>query len=256
MQLARSVRARNHDISIVMLLETSEPDAVVASFRNGAKGVFSRTEPLSELRRCIECVSEGRIWAGSAEAEYLLDAVQSAPCCDGVVELGNLTRREIKVAELAAQGISNKRIAQQLNLSEHTVKNYLYRIFEKLNVSNRTELLFAMVNARDQILSKKIASQPAAAMGGKAGSGQPQFMLAMAHAHLEDNGVKKKDEPAAYRWFRMAEVHLLRLLQESRYGVEELRSRLQPQEIRQLEQQISDETKLDQASEVPQQAAC
>src|SRR5207249_5359962 len=57
-------------------------------------------------------------------------------------KVGILSKREIQVAEAAAQGQTNKQIAGALRLSEHTVKNYLFRIFEKLGVSNRMELLF------------------------------------------------------------------------------------------------------------------
>ena len=55
-----------------------------------------------------------------------------------------LSKREIEVVESAVQGHTNKQIARQLRLSEHTVKNYLFRIFEKLGVSNRMELLFLL----------------------------------------------------------------------------------------------------------------
>ena len=50
--------------------------------------------------------------------------------------------RELQVVKCAARGKTNKVIARELGLSEHTVKNYLFRAFEKLGVSNRVELLF------------------------------------------------------------------------------------------------------------------
>jgi two-component system, NarL family, nitrate/nitrite response regulator NarL len=108
-----------------------EREKVIASFRAGAKGVFCRNEPLSELHSCIDRVSQGRIWARAAEAEYLLEAIQSAPTCDGLGEVTSLTKRETAVAELTGQGLSNKQIAQVLGISEHTVKNHLFHIFDK-----------------------------------------------------------------------------------------------------------------------------
>ena len=53
-----------------------------------------------------------------------------------------LTARELQVVQYAARGKTNKAIASELYLSEHTVKNYMFRAFEKLHVSNRVELLF------------------------------------------------------------------------------------------------------------------
>ena len=114
----------------------------MAAFRCGAKGVFSRSEPPGEFRACIERVGSGEIWAGRKEAEFLLAAMRNSPSCDGIDDdkVSALSKRELEVAECAAQGQSNKQIADQLDLSEHTVKNYLFRIFGKMGVSNRFEL--------------------------------------------------------------------------------------------------------------------
>lgn len=90
---------------------------MIASFRSEAKGVFCRNEPLSELHSCIDRVSQDRIWARPTEAEYLLEAIESAPTCDGLGEMTSLTKRERKVAELTAQGFSNKHIAREFGIS-------------------------------------------------------------------------------------------------------------------------------------------
>ena len=66
--------------------------------------------------------------------------------CDGA---NLLTKREEDLVRAVADGLSNRDIAGKLNLSEHTVKNYIFRIFEKLGVSNRVELvLYALSNSR------------------------------------------------------------------------------------------------------------
>jgi len=58
-----------------------------------------------------------------------------------------LSKRAAEVVHLVAEGSGNCEIAQQLNLSEHTVKNYLFRIFDKLGISNRVELvLYSIAN--------------------------------------------------------------------------------------------------------------
>ncbi len=244
MLLARSLRARTRNLSIVMLLETSERESVIASFRSGAKGVFCRTEPLSEFRKCVERVSQGRIWAGRTETEFLLEAIESAPSCDGLGELSRITRREGEVAQLAAQGLSNKQIAQQLGLSEHTVKNHLFRIFEKLHVTNRIELLFLMVRGSNghygelaQFFWGEGFSEPAVVAAAEEGFLPAQFMLGLAH--LEGRGVKKDDQ-AAYHWLRLAELNSNRILDRSRRGIQDLRVRLLPEQIKELERQVSD----------------
>lgn len=57
-----------------------------------------------------------------------------------------LTSREEQVVALVADGLSNRHIAGELGLSEHTVKKYLFRIFEKLGISNRVELVLYAVH--------------------------------------------------------------------------------------------------------------
>jgi DNA-binding NarL/FixJ family response regulator len=58
---------------------------------------------------------------------------------DSSVE-NRITKREAEVVRLVGEGLSNREIGQRLGLTEHTIKNYLVRVFDKLGVSNRVEL--------------------------------------------------------------------------------------------------------------------
>lgn len=127
----------------VLLLDESEPQIVVNAFRAGAKGVFSRTQSdIRLLAKCIRRVMEGQVWVDSKQMLYLLEALTGNG--NGESEAAGappkLTRREESVVRLVVQGLVNREIAEQLRLSEHTIKNYLFRIFDKLGVSNRVEL--------------------------------------------------------------------------------------------------------------------
>jgi len=140
--VVREIRTTNPDTRTIMLLDTSERQHVVEAFRAGARGVFSRTEPLKLLGRCIQCVSEGQIWANSRELRYLVDAVGEAMPMRAVsAKETPLSKREQEVVRCVAEGLSNREIAQRLRLTEHTVKNYLFRIFDKLGVSKRVEVV-------------------------------------------------------------------------------------------------------------------
>jgi len=89
-------------------------------------------------------VRRGSIWAGPEETSFLLSALREMPALGfgNNSDTNSLSAREIQVVRAAASGKTNKAIASELHLSEHTVKNYLFRAFEKLGVSNRVELLF------------------------------------------------------------------------------------------------------------------
>jgi DNA-binding NarL/FixJ family response regulator len=141
--LAQSVARSHPGIMIVILLNQSTHDSVINSFRSGARGVFSREQSMVEFLDCVEDVSKGVIWAGRKETTLLLDAFKSIPSPSLVAaDTARLTERESQVVHCAAKGKTNKVIASELGLSEHTVKNYLFRAFDKLGVSNRVELLF------------------------------------------------------------------------------------------------------------------
>jgi DNA-binding NarL/FixJ family response regulator len=133
---------------IVMLLDSSEPGLVIEAFRNGAAGVFSRAQKLSNLRKCIRCVLTGQIWASNQEVRYLVEALRMHPAT-GITSskgIALLTKREAQVVNLVANGLTNREIAEQLRLSKHTVKNYLIHIFEKLGVSTRVELVLYAIS--------------------------------------------------------------------------------------------------------------
>jgi DNA-binding NarL/FixJ family response regulator len=93
---------------------------------------------------CVEHVRDGFIWAGPEETTFLLEALKSVPSASTLANCDSLklSARELEVVRAAATGKSNKAIASELSLSEQTVKNYLFRAFEKLGVSSRVELLF------------------------------------------------------------------------------------------------------------------
>jgi len=140
------------EIRLIVLIDRSEPDLVVQAFRAGAKGVFSRSKSdFGLLCKCVLCVHRGQIWANTEQLKSLVDALTQMPFLRVVDSDGAnlLTKREEDLVQLVADGLSNRDIARQLNLSEHTVKNYVFRIFEKLGVSNRVELvLYALSNSR------------------------------------------------------------------------------------------------------------
>ena len=131
---------------IVVLLDSEDRELVVESFRCGAKGVVNRSASPKELWKCIASVYAGHIWASNNEVKYLVEALAEAPRATSInpkrIEL--LSKREGEVARLAVIGLTNREISQHLNLNEHTVKNYLSHIFEKLAVSSRIELIHCL----------------------------------------------------------------------------------------------------------------
>lgn len=146
LDLVRRIRLESPETRVIVLLDASERVAITEAFRAGAQGVFCRTEPVRLLAKCIQCVANGQVWANSSELQFLLQAI-AQPAFPGNVQLngGSLSARETDVVRCVAEGLTNRQIAERLKLTEHTVKNYLFRIFDKLGVSSRVEVaLFAV----------------------------------------------------------------------------------------------------------------
>jgi len=136
--------------SSIMLLQDSKPERVVNAFRDGARGVFYRSHSLKSLSKCIQTVHQGQIWVGNEDIEHLLKALSrlSPVHINDAKGMPLLTHREEEVVHLVADGLKNREIAQRLKVKEHSVRNYIYRIFEKLGVSNRVELILYVFSCR------------------------------------------------------------------------------------------------------------
>ncbi len=149
MAALRRVHLAHPEVGKVLLIDSYDRELVVNAFRSGVRGIFCISEARFRLLcRCIQRVAEGQAWVNTEQIRFLLDLVAEAPSWRVVNSTGRelLTPREEQVVALVAEGLSNRETARELNLSEHTVKQYLFRIFDKLGVSSRVELVLYAVN--------------------------------------------------------------------------------------------------------------
>jgi DNA-binding NarL/FixJ family response regulator len=152
LEIIAQVRAKNWNAKSIVLLDRSDRQLVVDAFRNGARGVFFREQPYGMFPKCIRTILQGQVWVNTTEMNYLLEALTSPQSLHLVDGHGKsmLTHRESEVAHLVTEGLSNREIAARLDLSEHTVKNYLFRIFDKTGVSSRVALVLYAMSRQDQ----------------------------------------------------------------------------------------------------------
>lgn len=147
-------------IASVVLVESYDRDLVISAFRSGARGIFCLTDTHFRLLcRCIQQVAGGQVWANTEQLNFLLELVSGVPALRVVNSRGRqlLTPREEQVVALVAEGYSNRETARELLLSEHTVKKYLFRIFDKLGISSRVELVLYAVHHGDPQQSQWLA---------------------------------------------------------------------------------------------------
>jgi DNA-binding NarL/FixJ family response regulator len=148
MAVLRRIHISFPKVAEILVLESVDRELVVNAFRSGVRGLFCfSVSPFRALCKCIQVVHRGQIWATAQQIDCLMQLVSQVPSLRVVNANGDalVTPREEQVVALVAEGLSNREIAQELALSEHTVKKYLFRIFDKLGISTRVELvLYAM----------------------------------------------------------------------------------------------------------------
>ncbi len=152
LSVLRVLHSAHPRVAKILLADSPDRDLVVASVRAGARGIFSIAErPFRDLCKCIVRVAAGQVWVSTSQLDFVLDLITEAPVLTLADSLGRplLTPRQEEVVALVAEGLSNRQIAGRLGLSEHTIKKYLFRVFDKLGISSRVELVLYAVGQTD-----------------------------------------------------------------------------------------------------------
>lgn len=137
-EACREIRARRPETKVLMLTSYADDDAVFASIMAGATGYLLKRTQSQTLVDAIERATRGESLLDPAVTQRVLERVRSAGS-SGDDELSLLSEQEQKILDLIAEGKTNKEIAQEIYLSDKTVKNYVSSILGKLNIRRRSE---------------------------------------------------------------------------------------------------------------------
>jgi DNA-binding NarL/FixJ family response regulator len=146
--------SRYKDAKVIVLTQKPGYAEVISLFRAGVRGILCSADLRFDLLcKSIRCVHQGQIWASNEQLAYLVSSVSRPKSTDVTDAQGRplLTAREQQVLHLLADGLSNYELATVLSLSEHTIKNHLFRIYDKLGVSNRMEAVLYALTPRNTL---------------------------------------------------------------------------------------------------------
>ncbi len=140
LEATRRIKATHPTIAILVLTIHDEDEYIVGLLQAGAAGYLLKTAYGEELVRSIRAVVSGEFVLHPVIAKRLLKSAAGSELPSiKIGEVEQLTAREVQVLKLAAKGMSNKDIADELDIGIRTVKGHLVNIFSKMKVGSRTE---------------------------------------------------------------------------------------------------------------------
>jgi len=137
-EACREIRAERPDTKVIMLTSYADDEAVFSSILAGASGYLLKQTRTQALADAIGRAMAGESLLDPAVTERVLERVRTAGSGKDD-ELSLLSEQERKILDLIAEGKTNKEIAQEVYLSDKTVKNYVSSILSKLNLHRRSE---------------------------------------------------------------------------------------------------------------------
>lgn len=136
------IHVRNHfpQIPVVVVSAHEDQDTIAKAMEYGAAGFVPKSTPVVTIFTAIQHVLAGDNWV----PEYFQMQQDDSEYSNVAERVASLTQQQYKILMMFAQGMLNKQIAYDLNVSEATIKAHATAIFRKLNVRNRTQAVIAI----------------------------------------------------------------------------------------------------------------
>lgn len=135
------IHVRNHfpQLPVVIVSAHEDQDTISKAMQYGAAGFIPKSTPIDDIFSAILAVLSGDIWLPKS-----FQALENSNESDIAERVASLTQQQYRILMMFAQGMLNKQIAYDLNVSEATIKAHATAIFRKLNVRNRTQAVIAI----------------------------------------------------------------------------------------------------------------
>jgi DNA-binding NarL/FixJ family response regulator len=138
-EACRAIREAVPETHVVMLTSYTDEDAVFAAIMAGASGYLLKNTGRKELLTAMRKAANGESLLDPGVTANVMDRFRELSTAQQAQEAALLSAREREVLSHVANGLTNKEIASELILSEHTVRNHVSRILDKLGLSRRAE---------------------------------------------------------------------------------------------------------------------
>ena len=139
LEATRRILAADPDARVLILTTFDLDEYVYEALRAGASGFVLKDDPAEQLIAAVRTVAAGDSLLSPSVTKRVIKQFVRIPRPDPPKELDELTARELEIFRLIADGLSNGEIAQQLYISETTVKTHITHILQKLNLRDRVQ---------------------------------------------------------------------------------------------------------------------
>lgn len=147
LEALKQLRKQSPDVHVVMLTVSDDDADLLEAIQTGASGYLLKSLSAESFIELLQGLERGEAAiSGKTTARLIRGIGTSPPSRREPVE--NLSERELGLLQLVAEGLSNRAIAQELSISENTVKYHMKNIFQKLNAQNRTEAVTIAIQLR------------------------------------------------------------------------------------------------------------
>lgn len=143
LDVLRTLRSKGDQRPVVLLTASLTTAGAIEAIQLSVNGIVLKESAPALLLSCLDAVNNGRRWIERSILEETLNAALTDEQGPGG-KFGSLSPKERAIANLVSQGLRNKEIAAELGITEGTVKVHLHRMYEKVGVTNRTELAMAV----------------------------------------------------------------------------------------------------------------
>lgn len=147
-EACREIKTLLPEVRVLMLTSYSDDEAVFSSIVAGASGYLLKNTSKAELINAVRALGRGEALLDPAITKKVTDRLALLSQRQGRFTENDLSEREREVLALVARGLTNKEIGARLFLSDHTVRNHVSRILQKLGLSRRSEAAAVAVRRR------------------------------------------------------------------------------------------------------------
>lgn len=146
-EATRRLTEEHPEVAVVILTTFADDDSILAALSAGASGYLTKNAGRQDITRAIRAAAAGQSVLDREVQNRLLEAARTKPPAPGQPLPGDITPREREVLTLIGQGLPNRAIAEQLFISEATVKTHINNLFAKADIKDRADAVRRAIGA-------------------------------------------------------------------------------------------------------------